>query len=168
MKYTIVPSDIMGALSVQWTLKQTVEQADWLIGANIFTDKVAGVALRSLKAPGSAFDDPIIGKDPQVAHFSQYVRTEEDYGGVHLNSGIPNHAFYLASQRLGGYAWEHTGQIWYKTLCDKRLKSEFGFKRFARLTVENAGQLFGENGDQQKAVIGAWESVGVLLSESDG
>ncbi len=57
-----------------------------------------------MSEPGSAYDDPILGKDPQPAHMDQYIQTREDNGGVHLNSGIPNHAFYLAAKALGGYA----------------------------------------------------------------
>ena len=56
-----------------------------------------GDALRSLKAPGTAYDDDVLGKDPQPAHMDDYVQTRDDNGGVHINSGIPNHAFYLAA-----------------------------------------------------------------------
>ncbi len=55
-----------------------------------------------MKAPGTAYDDPVLGKDPQPAHWDDYVRTFEDNGGVHINSGIPNKAFYLLSTKLGG------------------------------------------------------------------
>ena len=55
-----------------------------------------------MKAPGTAYDDPRLGKDPQPAHMDDYVETTEDNGGVHINSGIPNHAFYLAATALGG------------------------------------------------------------------
>ncbi len=88
-------SDVFGSLVKQKLLHQTVEEADWLIGAGLFTSNVQGVALRSMKAPGTAYDDPVLGKDPQPAHMRDYVRTYQDNGGVHINSGIPNHAFYL-------------------------------------------------------------------------
>ncbi|MBC8172177.1 MAG: M4 family metallopeptidase, partial [Anaerolineae bacterium] len=136
--------DVMGSLLKQWLSKETVERADWLIGAGLFTNRVQGVALRSMQQPGTAFDDPILEKDPQVGHMNDFVRTEEDNGGVHINSGIPNRAFYLAATAIGGYAWEKAGQIWYTTLCDKRLKNSYGFMRFARLTVDNAGRLFSQ------------------------
>ena len=47
-----------------------------------------------MKEPGSAYDDPVIGKDPQPGHMNDYVKTTSDNGGVHINSGIPNRAFY--------------------------------------------------------------------------
>jgi len=52
-----------------------------------------GQAVRSLRDPGSAYDDPILGKDLQVGHFRSYLTTNPDRGGVHINSGIPNRAF---------------------------------------------------------------------------
>ena len=46
----------------------TVDQADWLIGVDIFTPNFKGQALRDMENPGTAFDDPVLGKDPQPAH----------------------------------------------------------------------------------------------------
>src|SRR6185437_12541034 len=88
-------SDVFGSLVKQRARKQSAEQADWLIGEGLFTAKVHGVALRSLRAPGTAFDDALLGRDPQPASMTGYVHTTSDNGGVHTNSGIPNHAFYL-------------------------------------------------------------------------
>lgn len=155
-------SDVFGSLVKQYHLKQTADQADWLIGAGLFTSNVNGVALRSMKAPGTAYDDPVLGKDPQPGHMRDYVRTYEDNGGVHINSGIPNRAFYLIATRLRGYAWERAGRIWYETLRDPRLRPVTGFRRFARLTVLVAGRLYGEGSLEQKAVSQAWAEVGVL------
>ena len=135
------------------------DKADWLIGAGLFTSRVNGVALRSLKAPGTAYDDPVLGRDPQPATMSGYVKTSTDNGGVHTNSGIPNHAFYLAAIALGGHAWEKAGRIWYETLRDKRLKPTATFAQFARYTVANAAHFFGKA--ERQAVAGAWSAVGV-------
>ena len=57
-----------------------------------------------------------------------------DNGGVHIDSGIANKAFYELAIRLGGYAWEKAGIIWYKTLCD-RLKPLANFADAVRLTT---------------------------------
>ena len=128
-------SDVFGSLVKQYTLKQNVDKADWLIGAGLFDRKVKGVALRSMKDPGTAYDDPTIGKDPQPGHMKNYVRTSSDNGGVHINSGIPNHAFFLAAEEIGGYAWEKTGKIWYVTLID-RLRENSDFQDTANLTFD--------------------------------
>ncbi|HWQ12107.1 MAG TPA: M4 family metallopeptidase [Roseiflexaceae bacterium] len=156
-------SDVFGSLVKQRMLNQTADQADWLIGAGLFTSNVNGVALRSMKAPGTAYDDPVLGKDPQPAHMRDFVYTFEDNGGVHINSGIPNHAFYLAATRLGGYAWEKAGLIWYETLRDSRLRPITGFRRFARLTILNAGRIFGAGSPEQQAVRESWSQVGIVI-----
>jgi Zn-dependent metalloprotease len=168
LKYMLQPgalnesmSDVFGSLVKQYQLRQTAEQADWLIGAGLFTSNVQGVALRSMQAPGTAYDDPVIGKDPQPAHMDDYVRTYEDNGGVHINSGIPNRAFYLVAVGIGGNAWERAGRIWYETLRDAGLRTTTGFKRFAQLTVRNAGRLYGQGGVEQRAVVEAWAQVGI-------
>jgi Zn-dependent metalloprotease len=154
-------SDVFGSLIKQFTLNQTADQADWLIGAGLLTASVKGVALRSMKAPGTAYDDPVLGKDPQPAHMRDFQHTFDDNGGVHINSGIPNHAFYLAAVKIGGFAWEKTGRLWYETLRDPHLRRTSGFRTFARLTVMNAGRLFGDGSAEQQAVSEAWHEVGV-------
>jgi Zn-dependent metalloprotease len=157
-------SDVFGSLVKQYKLQQTADQADWLIGAGLFTANINGVALRSMKAPGTAFDDPLLGKDEQPSHLDDFVNTFQDNGGVHINSGIPNHAFYLAATNLGGFAWEKAGRVWYETLRDSGLRPSSGFRRFARLTVENAGKLFGEGSAEQQAIREAWSEVGIAVS----
>ncbi len=156
-------SDVFGSLVKQHVLNQTADQADWLIGAGLFTAQVKGVAIRSMKAPGTAYDDPVLGKDPQPADMHHFVFTIEDNGGVHINSGIPNHAFYLVATRLGGHAWEKAGLIWYDTLRDSQLRPLSGFNKFARLTVANAGRLFGQGGAEQQAVRDSWKDVGIVV-----
>jgi Zn-dependent metalloprotease len=152
-------SDVFGSLVKQFVRREAADEADWLIGAGLFTARVHGTALRSLKAPGTAFDDPVLGRDPQPATMAGYVHTSADNGGVHTNSGIPNHAFYLAARALGGYAWEKAGRIWYETLRDKRLKPTATFRQFARCSVQNAAHFFGAA--ERQAVAGAWEAVGI-------
>jgi Zn-dependent metalloprotease len=157
-------SDVFGSLVKQYMLKQDAAQADWLIGAGLFTSNVNGVALRSMKAPGTAYDDPVLGKDPQPGHMDDYVSTFEDNGGVHINSGIPNRAFYLAAAQIGGFAWEKAGRIWYDTLRDSQLRPNTGFKRFARLTLTHADQLFGSGSTESQIVRDAWNQVGIALT----
>jgi Zn-dependent metalloprotease len=157
-------SDVFGSLVKQYRLHQTADQADWLIGAGLLAQGVNGVALRSMKAPGTAYDDPVLGKDPQPAHMRDYMHTFQDNGGVHINSGIPNHAFYLAATNIGGFAWEKAGRIWYETLRDSSLRPSTGFRRFARLTVDKAGELFGKNSAEQQAVGEAWQEVGISVA----
>jgi Zn-dependent metalloprotease len=157
-------SDVFGSLIKQKLLNQTAQQADWLIGEGLFTAAVHGQALRSMKAPGTAYADPVLGTDPQPDHMSRYVNTYNDNGGVHINSGIPNKAFQLTAAALGGYAWERAGRIWYETLRDSALRPNTGFKRFAKLTVSTAGHLYGQGSVEQEIVVDAWAAVGLPVS----
>ncbi len=152
-------SDVFGSLVKQRSLNQTADQADWLIGAGLLAPNINGVALRSMKAPGTAYDDWLLGKDPQPDHMSKFVNTTDDEGGVHINSGIPNKAFYLAAIALGGKAWERAGNIWYQTLIDPRLSSTASFLDFANLTVDVAGKLYDEA--VQACIVKAWKDVGI-------
>lgn len=154
-------ADVFASLIRQYVHvpQQTAAQADWLIGAGLFTPAVAGAALRSLKAPGTAYDDPVLGRDPQPAHMDGYVVTSGDDGGVHINSGIPNHAFYLCAVAFGGLAWERAGRIWYEALVDDRLVGAASFAAFASLTAEAAARAFGEA--ERATVLEAWRQVGV-------
>ncbi|PMB40711.1 peptidase M4 family protein [Fischerella thermalis CCMEE 5205] len=154
-------SDVFGSLVKQWVKKQTAQEADWIIGEGIFTDKVNGLGIRSMKAPGTAYDDPVLGKDPQPAHMNDKYTGFEDNGGVHINSGIPNYAFYLAATEIGGYAWEKAGKIWYIALRD-RLRTKTNFKRAANIIIQVAGELYGQGSQEQNAVQNAWQKVGVI------
>src|SRR6266852_1025220 len=156
-------SDVFGVLVKQYSLKQTANKADWLVGAGLFTSRVHGVAVRSMEAPGTAYDDPQIGKDPQPAHMHDYKRMRSDNGGVHINNGIPNRAFYLAATLLGGKAWEVAGKIWYVTLT-RKLHPTAQFRDCADATYEVAGELFGIGSAPQHAVAEAWKTVGLPLS----
>ncbi len=155
-------SDVFGSLVKQRALGQSAADADWLIGAELLIGDLAGQALRSMKAPGTAYDNPLLGKDPQPAHFRDYVDTEDDNGGVHINSGIPNHAFYLAATALGGNAWDVAGGIWYAVLTGPGIAADVDFATFAGLTVALAISRYGEGSPQATAVRTAWEQVGVL------
>ncbi|TCN37267.1 thermolysin metallopeptidase-like protein [Kribbella orskensis] len=159
-------SDVFGSLAKQHHRGQSAADADWLIGADIFRPGVSGVALRSLKAPGTAYDDPRLGRDPQPAHMSGYVETTADHGGVHINSGIPNHAFYLVAMALGGNAYGDAGRIWYDTLTSGELSETATFIDFAQATLAAAETLFGADSPQVSAVSTAWTEVGVLQSDS--
>ena len=106
-----------------------------------------------MSAPGTAYDDPVLGTDPQPADMSGYIETTDDNGGVHLNSGIPNRAFHLAATAIGGSSAEGAGRIWYAALG--AVAEDVDFAGFAAACVDAAG----EHAD---AVRAAWTEVGVL------
>ncbi|MFB7910030.1 M4 family metallopeptidase [Kitasatospora sp. NPDC056076] len=154
-------SDVFGSLVKQYALHQDAASADWLIGAGLLAPGIQGVALRSMKAPGTAYDDPQLGKDPQPAHMRDYVDTTDDNGGVHINSGIPNHAFYLLATALGGSSWEQAGRIWYDALTGGGLPATADFTAFARATVAAAKARYPDRPPVADTVTASWAQVGV-------
>ena len=132
-----------------------------IIGEGLLAKGIHGKGLRSMSQPGTAYDDPVLGKDPQPAHMKDFVHTQQDNGGVHINSGIPNHAFYLAASALGGFAWEKAGYAWYDAVCDQSLAKDADFSAFARLTIRHGEKRSGK--EAAEAITQAWERVGVVL-----
>lgn len=163
-------SDVFGSLVKQYKLQQTASSADWLIGAELLAPGIHGKALRSMADPGSAYDDPKLGgKDPQPKHMDDYLDLPDtkqgDFGGVHINSGIPNHAFYLVATQIGGNAWEAAGHIWFATL--QQLSPNSQFEDCANISSQVAATLYGTNSSQRQAVVNAWNEVGVTVGGGD-
>ncbi|HET8961288.1 protealysin inhibitor emfourin [Nocardioides sp.] len=152
-------ADVFAACLKQRLLAQTPAQADWLVGEGLFLPGVRARALRDMAAPGTAYDDPMLGKDPQVGHLDDYVDTADDNGGVHLNSGIPNRAFQLAATSIGGNTWAGAGAIWYAALTSTAVGPQTDFAGFAAATIAAAG-------DHAEAVSSAWAAVGVSAGSS--
>jgi Zn-dependent metalloprotease len=151
-------SDVMGELIQQWhadpkafATPEYAAKQDWLIGESVFTPGTKGDALRSMKAPGTAYP-----RDPQPADMAHYVQTDEDNGGVHVNSGIPNRAAYEAAIKLGD---EKVAKVWYKALTE-HLQATAQFQDAANATVLSAQELY-PNGSEAQAVRDAWAAVGI-------
>jgi len=154
-------ADVFGMLVDQREQGQEAHESDWLIGREILGPNINGDALRTMRAPGTAYSDPVLGQDIQPYHMRGLVRTQQDNGGVHINSGIPNHAFYLVAQYFGGRAWEAPGQIWYQALV--ALNNRFAqFTEFADLTVQTARKIHGAGSAEEGYVRRAWRLVDVL------
>jgi len=151
-------SDVFASCLKQRLLGQDALEGDWLIGQGLFLPGVEARALRDMAHPGTAYDDPVLGKDPQPDHLDGYVDTVDDHGGVHVNSGIPNRAFQLAAVAVGGPAAEGAGGIWYAALTGG-LPARSDFAGFAAATVAVAGR-------HTDAVAEAWRTVGVTPSTS--
>ncbi|MEX9753782.1 M4 family metallopeptidase [Providencia vermicola] len=156
-------ADVVGIMVKQYTANETATQSNWLLGENLFIDKQKAPALRSMSAPGTAYRLSENNRDPQVGHMRNYRNLSifQDNGGVHINSGIPNKAFYLLATMLGGYSWERAGQIWIRTMFDKTLTTRTTFNEFAQATLRTATQLF----DHKVVDITrkSWEGVGIYI-----
>ncbi len=116
-------SDVFGTAITQWHLGQSAEDADWLIGDEIMGPTLYGEALRSMREPGKAYDNSLLGKDPQPNHMDDIYKGNADNGGVHINSGIPNRAFYLTAMALGDTL--AATRVWYHALQNLWSKANF-------------------------------------------
>jgi Zn-dependent metalloprotease len=157
-------SDIFGIMIKQRFNNQDVKKANWLIGEKVLIG--LKYALRSMKAPGTAYlNHPELGDDPQPATMDEYENMPNtpsgDWGGVHINSGIPNFAFYVTSFNMGGYAWEKAGRIWYAVLTDVNLAQSAKFADVKNLTIVHAEKIFGIGSNEVKAVKQGWSEAKV-------
>jgi Zn-dependent metalloprotease len=158
-------SDVFGIMIKQRLLNQDVKQSNWLIGENVLLGEK--YSLRSLKEPGTAYKNhPEIGDDPQPATMDDFIKLPDtaagDWGGVHYNSGIPNHAFYVAAFNMGGFAWEKAGRIWYGALTDTaNLTCNANFADMKKVTIKIASQLFGAKSLEVKSVKDGWDAAKV-------
>ncbi|MGL5942865.1 MAG: M4 family metallopeptidase [Waterburya sp.] len=154
-------ADVMGEIIQQWYRKHDVKQADWRIGEDIMGPEVTAKCLRTFKAEKAYENDPLLGTDPQPKHIRDKYTGFDDNGGVHINSGIPNHAFYRVAMEVEGNAWEKTGKIWYQTL--KNLNNRSDFQEAASMTHLVAGSMFGTGSLEQQAVKNGWNAVGITV-----
>ena len=157
-------SDIFGIMIKQRFNNQDVKKSDWLIGEKVMIGPK--YALRSMKAPGTAYiNHPELGTDPQPATMDKYQNlpntSSGDWGGVHINSGIPNFAFYVTAYNMGGYAWDKAGRIWYAVLTDKTLVQNADFAEVKNLTIVHAEKLYGINSPEVVAVKQGWTEAKV-------
>lgn len=140
-------------------------QADYLIGEDSFRALRAGSVsgLRSLQSP-AGYGDP--------DHYSVRYTGTEDEGGVHTNSGIPNHAFYLAieggTNRVSGRAVTGVGfanreqieRVFFRAFTQMLpVRATFAQARVA--TIQSARDLYSSNAAVERAVTDAWTAVGV-------
>ena len=153
-------ADVLGSLTEQRLRGEDFDSANWLIGDEIMAPGLYGEALRSMAHPGTAYNNSILGKDPQPGHMDDYYAGPADNQGVHINSGIPNRAFYLTASELGT---EAAGQIWYAGL--QNLWPTAVFTDAAAVLAAQARILARDNKVPRQAaqvVRSAWRAVGVV------
>jgi Zn-dependent metalloprotease len=142
-------ADMFGVAAQQW-VKQ--DQHDWRIGEEILLDGVS--AVRHMLHPGTAYDNDVLGKDPQPGHIDQYKKIRADNGGVHINSGIPNRAFALLCEKTGEPSWGRPLAMWRRAMEDLGPRSTF--RQLATATWTHSGGL-------NPAVKEAWAEVGISI-----
>ena len=148
-------SDVFGSMFRQWSGKQDVAAADWLIGSNIMGPGAIArgfTCLRDMAKPDAAHC-----LAPQPTQYSQY-HTGMD---PHYSSGIPNYAFYKAAMKIGGNSWDKAGNIWYQALTAFRPSPNMKMKAFASRTRTLAKKLYPADPGVFQAIDEAWTEVGL-------
>ncbi len=145
-------ADVFGAM---------VDKDNWLLGEDVTkTSFIPSGALRNMEDPhngGTSINDP--GWQP--ANMDEYVNLtiDQDNGGVHINSGIPNHACALIGNAIGK---EKTENIYYRILNEKYLNTKSQFIDMRLALIRAASDLYGENSTEVDAVKQAFDTVGIL------
>jgi bacillolysin len=151
-------SDVFGALFEFW-LKGS--GGNWLMGEDVFTPGTPGDALRSLSDPAGPEVPPSSRQPTKMSEYKYLPNTESgDYGGVHVNSGIPSKAFYLFAT-ASGMTKEEAGQVYYRVLTTYLTKnSQFVDCRLS--VIKAAEDLFGGAGNAKAlAAAAAFDAVGI-------
>lgn len=158
-------SDVFGALAERYVRGESSKT--WKIGEDAYTPGTAGDAVRYMDNPHMAKDFGFtVDDDPD--HYSERYIGYQDNGGVHINSGIANKAFYLLAVggthhkggSMTGIGADAAGKIWYKALTTY-MTSSTNFDGARTATINAANAIYGANSTQSEAVARAWCLVGV-------
>jgi Zn-dependent metalloprotease len=152
-------SDILASLTEQWRKVQTAGEASWLIAPELFTEGLRGRGLRDMLRRGPAYDDPVLGVDPQIDDAEGY------YAGMdpHVSSAVPNRWFAEACMQMPTrWSWETIGPIWYRAWTTG-LTPTSGFAALAKATDAAATELFGLNSSERAATLFGWDAVKVAI-----
>jgi bacillolysin len=162
-------SDMLGNSSEFYAQTNGLDPAarpDWQIGEDVYLPQDVAPGFRNMA-------DPAEDGDPD--HYSELFTGKADNGGVHINSGIPNHAYYLLVNG-GSNAGEarghtHTGprvrsiglakaeQIFYTGFTS--LPANATMSQARQATEAAASARYGEGSRQETSTSNAWEAVGV-------
>lgn len=141
-------ADIFGAM---------IDRDDWLLAEDIVnTQFFPSGAMRDMQNPNNGATG--LGQNGwQPKDMTEYYTGDQDNGGVHINSGIPNRAFYLVATDIGK---DKAEQIYYRALeTYLTVSSQFIDLRLA--VIQSATDLHGDNSPEVNAVRTAFDTVSI-------
>jgi Zn-dependent metalloprotease len=161
-------SDVFGAM-VELYAEGVETTSTWWIGEDANTPATAGDALRYMDAPHRALNYGYTTND-DPDHYSERYTGTGDSGGVHINSGIPNHVFYLLAKGgthahvvgapVVGIGPDKAAKIWYKALTSY-MTSSTNFAGARTATINAANALYGAGSLESASVAQAWSACGI-------
>lgn len=153
-------ADVMGVMIERYL--EGEHAGTWQVGEDCFTPHIDGDALRYM-------DDPTADGISSDHYSSRYTGSEDD-GGVHLNSGIGNLAFYLTSEGgqhptrggepVEGIGMDAAADIWYRALT-RYMTASSDFAGARKAMLHAAEDLYGADSLEYATIQDAWNRVGV-------
>ncbi|MFN2390389.1 MAG: M4 family metallopeptidase [Pyrinomonadaceae bacterium] len=168
-------SDVFGAMVELRARGGTITADTWKIGEQAYTPSTAGDALRYMDNPHAKSGGGYTADDDPDHYAERYTGTA-DNGGVHINSGIGNKAFYMVAaggtHHRSGVTVSAIGtnpaeKIWYRALT-VYMTSSTNFSGARTATLNAATDLYGSTSTQYNTVATAWCAVGVGSCPSSG
>jgi hypothetical protein len=149
-------ADIFGAM---------IDRDDWLIGEDVMQSGVNPTgALRNMQDPHNGVNSNSPWWQPK--HVNEKYNGSQDNGGVHINSGIPNHAYYLFANNAA-VGKDKAEKVFYKALKDYLVKSsQFVDLRIAVLQASN--DLYPAGNTVANAAASAFDQVGIFGNSPGG
>ena len=142
-------ADIFGAM---------IDREDWKIGEDVVeTQFFPSGALRDMENPNNGAAPGDFGSGWQPDHTSDQFNGPEDNNGVHINSGIPNHAYYLYASDIGKAKVE---QVFYRALTTYLTRSS-QFVDLRNAVINAAQDIHGQNSAEVSAAQDAFNGVGI-------
>ncbi|AJD32022.1 M4 family metallopeptidase [Clostridium sporogenes] len=146
-------SDIMGV---------AIDGKNFEIGEECYTPNIPGDTMRDMK-------DPSRGDQPAHMKDFKYLPNDEDndWGGVHTNSGIINHAAYLIADGMekSGEAngKDIMAKLFYRANC-YQWDETTNFAKCRNDLIKVTKDLYGENSKHVKIVENAFDQVGITAT----
>lgn len=131
-----------------------IDRDDWKLGEDVVTSSFPSGALRDMEDPhNGGFQLGDQGWQPK--HVNEQYTGTQDNGGVHINSGIPNHAYYLFAEEIGK---DKAEQVFYRALTQYLSKSS-KFIDLRAAVEQSASDLYGNT--EKDAATDAFVAVGI-------
>lgn len=149
-------ADVFGAM---------VDRDDWRLAEDVVNTAVfKSGAMRDMEDPHNGATGPS-QNGWQPAHMNEFqtMPLEDDNGGVHVNSGIPNRACALIGKAIGR---EKTEKIYYRVMDAKYLNPASQFIDMRLGAIRAAKDLFGEGSPEVAAVQDGFAAVGIGSSST--
>lgn len=162
-------SDVFGVM-VELYARGGETAGTWRIGEDARTPATPGDAERWMDIPHNGTSYGYTSNDQPDYYTERYTGTQ-DNGGVHINSGIPNHVFYLVAKGgthahvpgpfVTGIGADKAAKIWYRAITTY-MTSSTNFAGARTATLNAARDLYGTASVEYNAVATAWTACGVL------